>query len=50
MKAKSEIINGKRRIIITRSCSGVDKTREAVLMVMGPGYEYDNKDEKSQKK
>ncbi|MBU3208581.1 hypothetical protein KPL28_02890 [Clostridium algidicarnis] len=42
MNIKTEIINGKKRIIITNKASGVDKTKEAVLSVMGPGWEYKN--------
>lgn len=44
MQARSEIIDGKKRIIIIRKSSGVDKTKEAVLKVMGPGWEYDDTD------
>ncbi len=44
MEIKTEITNGKKRIIITNKASGVDKTKEAVLLVMGPGWEY--KDQK----
>lgn len=40
IQIKSEIVYGGKRIFITRSASGVDKTREAVLKVMGPGWEY----------
>lgn len=45
MKYKSEIVDGKRRMIITRSISGVDKTKEAVARVMGKDWEY--KEEKA---
>lgn len=47
MKVKSEIIDGKKRITIIKVSSGTDKTKEAVLSVMGPGYEY--KEEKFKK-
>lgn len=40
LKAKSEIINGRKRIIFSRQASGVDKTKEAVLKVMGGEWEY----------
>lgn len=40
MQIKTEIVDGKKRIIITRSVSGVDKVKEAMLAVMGPGYEF----------
>lgn len=38
MKEKEEIIYGKKKIIITRSASGVDKGREVVLAVFGPNF------------
>jgi hypothetical protein len=49
MEIKTILVKGKKRIIITRSVSGVDRTREAVLLVMGPGYEYidDKKENKT---
>lgn len=34
------IVNGKTKMIIRKTCSGVDKTKEAVLRVMGPEWEY----------
>jgi hypothetical protein len=40
MQIRTEIVNGKRKVIITRSASGIDRTREAVLSVMGKGYKY----------
>lgn len=40
MKIKTELVNGKKRLIITKEASGVDKTKEAVLKVMGPGWSY----------
>lgn len=39
---REEIVNGKRRIIITRIATGEDRTREAALVVMGNEYEYIN--------
>lgn len=42
MKVKSEIIDGKKRITIIKVSSGTDKTREAVLSVMGNGYRYED--------
>ncbi|WP_157797084.1 MULTISPECIES: hypothetical protein [Clostridium] len=51
MKTKKVIINGKRRIVIVNDVSGVDKTLEAVLRVMGSNWEYDsNGDVKSKGK
>jgi hypothetical protein len=44
MEFKTKIVDGKKRVIITRGVSGVDKTKEAVLLVM-KGYEY-SKDKK----
>lgn len=42
MERRTEIVKGKTKIIITRKASGVDKVKEAVCMVMGPGWEYEN--------
>lgn len=42
MTVKTEIIAGKKRIIFKRTVSGTDKTKEAVLKVMGPGWEYED--------
>jgi len=42
MEIRTEIVRGKRRIIIIESSSGVDKTKEAVLKVMGKDWEYKN--------
>lgn len=42
--ARSEVVNGKKRIIFVRVATGVDKTREAVLKAMGPGWEYKKKE------
>ena len=47
MRCRSEIVNGKKRIIITRSVSGVDKAKDAVLRVMGSGYEYEKKEKEA---
>lgn len=41
MKKRTVINDGKRRIIITARASGVDKVKDAVLVVMGPGWEYE---------
>ncbi|WP_234121142.1 hypothetical protein [Clostridium hydrogenum] len=35
LPVREEIVCGKRRIIIKRKASGVDKTKEAVLLIMG---------------
>lgn len=40
MEIKTEIVNRKKKIIITRAASGEDKVREAILLVMGKGWEY----------
>lgn len=40
MKIKYEILEGKKRMIIIRYASGIDKAKEAVLKVMGNEYEY----------
>jgi hypothetical protein len=49
MEKRKEIVNGKNRMIITISASGVDKVKDAVKYIMGPGYEYidDKKDNKA---
>lgn len=49
MEFKTTLVNGKKRVIITRSASGVDKTKEAVLLVM-KGYEYPNDEVKEKSK
>lgn len=46
---RKEIINGRQRIIINYKTSGEDKTREAVLAVMGPGWVFKDKEENSEK-
>jgi hypothetical protein len=50
LPVKSTIVNGKRRIIITRSASGVSKVKEAILVVMGPGWEFPEDTQKEQRK
>jgi len=35
---RSEIVNGKKRIIITRSFSNEDKGKEVVLSIFGPDF------------
>ncbi|MCR3759349.1 hypothetical protein KYB31_10155 [Clostridium felsineum] len=40
MKTKKIIINGRKRIVIVNNISGVDKTLQAVLKVMGSEWEY----------
>lgn len=50
MQLRTEIVKGKRRIIITRTTSGVknnDAIKNAILAVMGPGYRFN--EEKVQK-
>lgn len=48
LEKRSEIIDGKKKIIITREASGVDKTKEAVLRVMGPGWRYKDDEDKAE--
>jgi hypothetical protein len=45
MEARVEIVDGKRRVVFTRRASGVDKMKEAVLLVMGPGYKFKDEEE-----
>lgn len=40
MQIRKELVDGKKRIIVIKEASGVDKTKEAVLRVMGPGWKY----------
>lgn len=40
MQIRTELVSGKKRIIVIKEASGVDKTKEAVLRVMGPGWRY----------
>jgi hypothetical protein len=43
MQLKTEIIKGKRRVIITRKAAGTennDAIKKAILVVMGPGYRF----------
>lgn len=49
MQIRSEIIDGKKRIVITRTTSGVDNTKEAVLKIMGKGWEYKGQNNKGGK-
>lgn len=49
MQIRSEIIDGKKRIVITRTTSGVDNTKEAVLKIMGKGWEYKDQNNKGGK-
>lgn len=45
MRAKKVIANGRSRIIVINEVSGIDKTREAVLLAMGADkWEYKKKD------
>lgn len=47
MEAKVTFFNGKKRVTLRIHASGIDKTREAALAVMGPGYEYKDTSKKS---
>lgn len=47
---KETIMNGKRKMIIIRSASGEDKIKDAILLVMGPGWEFPEDTQKEQKK
>lgn len=48
MKEKEEIIIGKTRMIITRSASGEDKSKEVVLSVFGPNFYIPKKQDMEQ--
>lgn len=39
MEERTELISGRTKIIIIREASGIDKTKEAILSIMGPEYE-----------
>lgn len=41
MKVRSEIVNGKRRIIFIKSASGEDKVKEAMQVVLKDRYVLD---------
>ncbi len=49
MLIKQVCTDGKRRIIIRRSTSGVDKIKDAILAVMGPSYTFDDDNIKKRK-
>lgn len=38
MEERTELISGRTKIIIIREASGVDKVKEAIRSIMGPGY------------
>lgn len=40
MQVRTEKVCGKKRIIIIRRATGEDKVKEAILAVMGPGWEF----------
>jgi hypothetical protein len=40
MEKRKEIVNGKKRMVIISSASGVNKVKDAVKYIMDPGYEY----------
>jgi hypothetical protein len=42
MEIRKEIVYGKKKMIIISSASGVDKVRDAVKYIMGPGFEHEN--------
>lgn len=42
------IVNGKKRIVMTKNISGVDKSKEAVLRVMGSGWEFEETNKKKE--
>lgn len=41
MKIRSEIIDGKKRIIIIRKVSGVDVSKKVVETIMGEGWKFE---------
>lgn len=45
MIVKIITVNGKTKMIVKKTCSGVDKTKEAVLKVMGPEWMYEDEPE-----
>jgi hypothetical protein len=46
MQLRTEIVNGKRRIIIIREASGVDKLKDAIEHIM-PEYEFSKEKQKA---
>lgn len=42
MQLRTEIVKGKRRIVIIRKASGKDNVKEAILAVMGPDFYFDD--------
>lgn len=45
-QVRTQIVNGRNRVFITRGVSGVDKKKEVVLKIMGDNYEFDEKEPK----
>lgn len=43
MKVRSEIVDGKRRIIFTKVATGNDKVKEAMQVVLKDRYELDKR-------
>ncbi|MBU3107181.1 hypothetical protein [Clostridium gasigenes] len=40
MKMKTEMINGKRKVILIREASGEDRVKEAMILVLQGRYEF----------
>lgn len=45
MKIRDVVVQGKKRIIFNLKASGEDKVKDAMLVVMGPGWYFED-DEK----
>lgn len=44
MEYTTQIVNGRKRIIVSIKSSGEDKAKEAILKVMGKGWKYEEGD------
>ena len=42
MQIKTQIVEGKKRIIVIKTASGMDMANEIVLKIMGIGWKYDD--------
>lgn len=42
MQIKTQIVDGKKRIIVIKTASGISMENEIVLKIMGTGWTYDD--------
>lgn len=45
MKERTVMMNGRKKIVLIVTTTGVDKRREAFKIFMGPGWEYPDEKE-----